>query len=75
MLLMKDGKVQPARVRVSAAPVYTLADLESLAEQYQVEKQGDSTEGLRRLFIRGLMKWLREREAGLAKGSRVRDGS
>lgn len=55
------------------SPTYTLADLESLAEQYQAAKAGDSTEGLRRLFITGWLTWLREREARIRERCDVRE--
>lgn len=69
MLIMKDGKVGPAHLKVASSPSYTLKEIEVLAREYVAEME-NSENGQQdinlRLTISSILAWLkrREREVG-----------
>lgn len=61
MLIMKDNKIGPARVKVSSSPSYTLKEIEALAWEYC----NDATSAARledRLRLSLFVQWLAKRE-------------
>lgn len=67
MLIMKDGKVGPARLKIASASSYTLVELRSLFTDYALEME-NSEEGRQdinlRLTMSSLLAWLTKREQG-----------
>lgn len=54
-----DLIVRPSQKQAIVIP---LDELLRLIDEFCDFKAGDSTDGLRRLFLRGLMHWMREKE-------------
>ena len=59
MFLMKDSKVKPALVKVSASKAYTLDEIEQLAKQWADEAHAHLAD---RLVVSSLLLWLQEQE-------------
>lgn len=67
MLVMKDKKVGPARLKIASSPSYALAELTTLCQEYALEME-NSEEGRQdinlRLTMSSLIAWLAKRERG-----------
>lgn len=62
MFLMKNNQTTPARVKVSASPSYTLAELTDLANRYADDIDDDDLRLTIRLNLSGLLTWLAKKE-------------
>ena len=62
MLIMKDNKIGPARVKVSSSPSYTLKEIEALGLQYAKEAYVDDDDLTRELELSRFLAWLTKRE-------------
>lgn len=59
MLIMKDGKVGPAHLKIASSPSYTLKEIEALAKEWAKENEATNDA---RWIMSGLLSWLARRE-------------
>lgn len=64
MLIMKDGRVQPARLKITSSPSYTVAEIETLMREWLNESDNiGGTEELALAFRLSIfIEWLKKRE-------------
>lgn len=67
MLIIKDGKVGPAHLKIASSPSYTLAEIEQLTREFVAEQEGD-TDMLQWTFSIWLA-WLAKREREVGDGA------
>lgn len=63
MLIMKDGKVGPAHLKIASSPSYTLAELKQLAAEYAAEYHNEGRLAIQ-LIMSAWFVWLAKREQG-----------
>lgn len=63
MLIMKDNKIGPARVKVSSSPSYTADEIKQLAFEWLDEQEnGEKAMIVLRLDLSRFVAWLAKRE-------------